>query len=138
MVDDFGIKYSGKENDLHLKAELETKYKVTIDWEGKLYIGIALKWDYEKGTVQLSRPWYVRVALHDFQQDKPKQPQESPYPWKQPVYVKTNHMLSEKLPAEELDENNQKILQKILGELLYYAGAIDPTILMAQNSLAMM
>ena len=43
-VDDFGVKYSGKEHALHLKAALETKYKVTTDWEGKLYIGIALKW----------------------------------------------------------------------------------------------
>ena len=30
VVDEFGVKYSGKEHTLHLKAELETKYKVTI------------------------------------------------------------------------------------------------------------
>ena len=71
-VDDFGVKYSGKEHNLHLKASLETKYKVTIDWEGNLYIGIALKWDYEKGKVQLSMPGYVRAALHAFQHEKPK------------------------------------------------------------------
>ena len=44
-------------------------------------------------------------------------------------------MLSEKTPAEELDENNQKILQKIVGKFLYYARAIDPTMLMELNSL---
>ena len=43
LVDDFGVKYSGKDHALHLKAELELKYKVTTDWEEKLYIGIALK-----------------------------------------------------------------------------------------------
>ena len=48
VVYDFGVKYSGKERALHLKAELDDKYKVTTDWKGKLYIGIALKWDYEK------------------------------------------------------------------------------------------
>ena len=36
---------------LRLKASLEDKYKVTTDWEGDLCIGIALKWDHEKGTV---------------------------------------------------------------------------------------
>ena len=36
VVDDFGVKYSGKDHALHLKAELETKYKVTIDWERNL------------------------------------------------------------------------------------------------------
>ena len=35
-----------------------------------------------------------------------------------------------------MDENNQKILQKIVGKLLYYARDIDPTILMVLNSLA--
>ena len=42
VVDDFGVEYPGKEHELHLKSTLETKYKVTTDWEGKLYIGIAL------------------------------------------------------------------------------------------------
>ena len=45
-------------------------------------------------------------------------------------------MLSEKAPAEELDEYKQKRLQKIVGKLLYYARSIDPTMLMALNSLA--
>ena len=45
-------------------------------------------------------------------------------------------MLSEKAPAEELVENNQKILQKVVGKSLYYARFIDPTMLMALNSLA--
>ena len=45
VVDDFGVKYLEKEHTLHLKAAIEDKYKVTTDWEGKFYIGIALKWD---------------------------------------------------------------------------------------------
>ena len=40
VVDDFGVKYSGKENAIYLKAALEDKYKVTTDWEVKLYIVI--------------------------------------------------------------------------------------------------
>ena len=44
-------------------------------------------------------------------------------------------MLPEKSPAEELDENNQKRIQKIVGKLLYYARAIDPTMLIELNSL---
>ena len=44
-------------------------------------------------------------------------------------------MLSEKAQAENLDDNNQKRLQKILGNFLYYARTIDHTILVALNSL---
>ena len=60
VVDDFGVKYLGKEHTLHLKSALEYKYKITKDWEGKLYIRIALNQDYEKGTVQLSMSGFIR------------------------------------------------------------------------------
>ena len=40
-----------------------------------------------------------------------------------------------KEPDEEMDENNQKKLQKIVGNLLYYARCINHTMLMALNSL---
>ena len=45
-------------------------------------------------------------------------------------------MIPEKAPVEELDEYNQKRLQKIVGKFLYYDKAIDPTMLMTINSLA--
>ena len=61
---------------------------------------------------------YVRSILHAYQHEKPKRPQDSPYPWTQSVYGKNNQMLSEKATAEELDEYNQKRLQKIVGD--YY------------------
>ena len=50
--------------------------------------------------------------------------------------MENNQMLSEKVPAKELDENNQKILQKIVGKFFYYTRAIDPTMLMELNLLA--
>ena len=72
VVDDFGVKYSVKKHDLHLKSALEDKYKVTTDWEVKLYTGISLRWEYEKVTVQISIPGYIYAALHLFQQQKQK------------------------------------------------------------------
>ena len=47
LVDDFGVKYVGKEHALHLKVALEDNYKVTTGWDGKQYIGITLDWDYK-------------------------------------------------------------------------------------------
>ena len=44
-------------------------------------------------------------------------------------------MLSEKAPAEELDEFNQKRLQKLVEKHLYYARAMETTMLIALNSL---
>jgi hypothetical protein len=47
VVDDFGVKYVGKENALHLKHVLEEHYQLTCDWDGHQYIGITLDWDYQ-------------------------------------------------------------------------------------------
>jgi hypothetical protein len=46
VVDDFGVKYVGKEHAEHLIKCLKEKYKLTKDWAGDLYCGIALKWNY--------------------------------------------------------------------------------------------
>ena len=64
VVNNFGVKYPGKEHALHLKSAPEDKYKVTTYWEVKQCIGISLQWDHEKGMIQLSMPGYVRASLH--------------------------------------------------------------------------
>jgi len=48
VVDDFGVKYVGKEHADHLISCLkEETYKLTEDWTGNLYCGISLRWDYK-------------------------------------------------------------------------------------------
>ena len=71
VVDNFGIKYVNKEDADHLLAALQEKYKVTMDWNGNLYCGITLLWNYIDRTVQLSMPGYIEAALLKFQHPKP-------------------------------------------------------------------
>ena len=40
IVDDFGVKYMGKEHADHLHKILADSYKITIDWRGEKYIGL--------------------------------------------------------------------------------------------------
>jgi len=63
FVNDFGVKYNSKEDALHLIQTLEKKYKITVDWEGALFLGIHLKWNCKKGEVEVSMPGYVWKAL---------------------------------------------------------------------------
>ena len=42
VVDDFGVKYVGKEHARHLVDALEEHYDISTDWEGKKYIGLTL------------------------------------------------------------------------------------------------
>ena len=65
-VDDFGVKYVGKEHTEHLLKVLQENYKVTSDWTGNRYIGIHMHWDYDNHKVHLFMPGYVKKALTIF------------------------------------------------------------------------
>ncbi|KAL7482246.1 hypothetical protein ACHAW6_007925 [Cyclotella cf. meneghiniana] len=80
VVDNFGIKYVGKEHPQHLLTVLQEQYKVATDWTGSRYIGITLAWDYPKCRVHLSMPGYVNKALRQFQHPKPTAPQHALFP----------------------------------------------------------
>ncbi len=71
VVNDFGIKYVGKENAEHLLATLREHYTISVDWTRSTYLGLKLDWDYEKGTVDLSMPGYIEKALQRFQHVPP-------------------------------------------------------------------
>jgi hypothetical protein len=53
VVDNFGVKYVGREHVDHLIAKVEQHYVFSKDWESKLYCSIHIQWDYEKRTVDL-------------------------------------------------------------------------------------
>ncbi len=63
IVDNFGVKFVGEEHTLQLKQTLKENYKVTLEWDGQRYIGIALDWDYKRRQVHLSMPGYIKKAL---------------------------------------------------------------------------
>jgi hypothetical protein len=45
-VDDFGIKYVGREHAKHLASILSEQYKYLHDWDGQWYLGMNINWDY--------------------------------------------------------------------------------------------
>ncbi len=79
-VDDFGIKYIGTENLQHLYDALQTEtYEIVEDWEGNLYCGITLEWNYTKQYVHLSMAAYVTKQLTQYGHIPPLKPQHCPY-----------------------------------------------------------
>ena len=60
IVDDFGVKYVGKEHIDYLLTSLRTHYsKVTVDWSGSLYAGITLEWNYKERWLDTCMPNYI-------------------------------------------------------------------------------
>ena len=114
VVNNFCIKYTDKLDAEHLLSTLRTMYTAATDWTGSLYCGLTIKWKYEKKHVNISMPGYVAAALHKF-----------------------------KHPAPNADDTTDKlapsavtIIQQIIGTLLYYSLAVDPTMLVALGTIA--
>ena len=134
VVDDFGVKYTRKEDAEHLEKILRNHYPMKSDWTGEYYLGMTLKWDYVERTVKLSMPGYVREALLQFQHTKTKNVY-APSPYTKPIYGKKQQMA----PVDDtppLDKKQQLLLQQICGKFLYYARAVDNTMMHALNDLA--
>jgi hypothetical protein len=62
VVDDFSVKYVGKQHADHLLNAICTKYQITCDWTGSLHCGITLKRNYDNGTVDLFMPGYISLC----------------------------------------------------------------------------
>ena len=78
-MDDFGVKYEGREHFEHLLAALEDNYTIKNDWEGTLYYGIELDWNYKEGWVNTKMSTYVSNQLTSYGHPHPKRSQQTPY-----------------------------------------------------------
>ena len=135
-VDDFGVKYVGKENALHLINALRQHYDVEEDWDGKLYCGISLTWDYERRHVDIAMPGYVDKLLARFEHTAPHKPQHSPHiaPTRKFGNDAQEPVEHDDLPILPPDRITR--IQQIIGTILYYARAVDLTTLVALSSIA--
>jgi hypothetical protein len=134
VVDNFGIKHVGDQHARHLIKALEDLCTVSSDWTGSLYCGLTLNWDYTNGTANLSMPDYVATALHKFQHPPPSRRQHAPHQWTRPVYGAHVQYAPEPNNKALLPATDIKRVQQVVETLLYYARAVDSTMLVALNA----
>jgi hypothetical protein len=136
VVDDFGVKYVGREHAEHLMACIKKNYNISSDWKGGAYCGFSLDWDYKKRTVDLSMPGYIKSALHKYQHAAPARPEHAPHTWNPPIYGAKTQFVNDKKSSPVLSDKDVNKLQQLTGTLLYYARAVDPTLIMPISVLA--
>jgi hypothetical protein len=136
VVDYFGIKYIGCDNAEHLMTSIKKNYAISSDWAGSAYFGLKLDWDYANGTFDLSRPGYIKAALHKYQHPAPIRPEYAPYQWNPPVYGAKTQYVEGREDSPALSPKYVTCLQQLGGILIYYARAVDPTWIMLVNILA--
>ncbi len=110
-------------------------YTLTEDWTGSLYCSITLKWDYVGCTVDILMPGYIKIKLQEYKHIMPKKLQMCPY---LPEPNKFGTEAQAPLPNDstpKLDKNGIKHVQTVVGSILYYAQAVDMTVLIALSSI---
>jgi hypothetical protein len=136
VVDDFGVKYTKLTDAQHLMSTLKQLYSVSEDWDGARYCGLTLDWDYANRTVDISIPGYIERALMRFEHPPPTRPQHSPHAWTKPTYGAAIQYAPIHDNSAALDAKDTKRVQEVLGTLLFYARAVDSTMLTAIGTLA--
>jgi hypothetical protein len=136
VVDDFGVKYVGEEHANHLVNAIKEHYDVTEDWEGKRYLGLTFDWDYTERKVHLSMPDYIPDALTRFNRERPKRKQNQPHAHTPPNYGAKQQFAKPDDTEPLLDAAGKKYVQQVLGTFLYYARAVDSTMLVALSAIA--
>ena len=136
-VDDFGVKYFDKNDVEHLITSLQPKYVVKADWTGNNFLGYSLDWQYDKGYVNLTMPKYIPNLLNKLQHIKPSIPQYSPHEFIPTKFSKKGdrQYLQQPDSTPHLNTEDTKWVQSAVGSLLYYARALDNTILPCLNQI---
>jgi hypothetical protein len=114
---------------------LQELYTVTTDWNATDYCGLSIPWDYPNKTVVISLPGYIDRALNRFQHQSPSRPQHSAHSWTPITYGSQPQLTSPADTSSPLDPVGTTRLQEIIDTLLYYARAVDSTMLVALGSL---
>ena len=109
-------------------------YEVSKDWKGKKYCGITLDWDYDRRKVHLSMPGYCREALILFRHERRKV-MDQPHEHAVPAYRAKMQYAKDAGSSAKLGPEGKLFVQQVTGIFLYYARAVDSTMLFALSAI---
>jgi hypothetical protein len=129
MVDNFAIKIMSENNAEHLIKALKKYCQITVDKEATKYIGLTVEWDYANGKVHIHIPGYLPKAMTRFKHETPNKIQNSPHRHTAIQYKAKTQFVADEEVSPPINKEKTKYIQAVAGTILYYARAVDPTIL---------
>lgn len=81
-------------------------------------------------------PEYIIKALQHFGHEPPPRPQNSPHPHIMPTFGAKAQYVEPEISSTPLDKEGQKFIQAVIGTLLHYSRAVDPTMLVTLYAIA--
>ncbi len=112
VVDDFGIKYVGKEHLDHLLRILKGYYKIEVDWQGELYCRIQLDWHYNERYVDISMQTYVSKQLVQYNHKPSTRHQACPYKPAPIKYEKNSNLITPEEESPSLNAADKNLSSK--------------------------
>ena len=138
-MDDFGIKYVGKQHALHLLKILEHNYEIKADWEGNKFAGIDLAWNYDeqhdKRTCHISMNGYIEKVLMKYGHSRPSKSHLSLHKHREVTYGSKEQLTPEEDKSPPLDKEGTKFIQGIVRTILYYSRVVDNKLLVSLSSI---
>ena len=135
VVDDFGVKYVNRDDVDHLLGVLREHYEIDTDESGSKYCGITLDWDYIGKKVHLSMPGYCDDALVRFGHVIRKRT-DQPHKHEVPVYGAKVQYAKNEDTSPPLSKEEKQFIQQVTGVFLFYARAVDSTMLVPLSAIA--
>jgi hypothetical protein len=123
------LQQAGKSYDLGFQY-----YFIAVDWTGSLFCRAKLTWDYINQMVNLHMPNYITKALLKYQHPAPLKPQHAPCKAAPIQFGALVQTVTTDITGP-LSKECIKCMQDIVGTLLYYGRAVDPTILLAISAI---
>ena len=137
VVDDFGIKYSSKDDLDHLVNCISRIWKVKVDLSGKKFLGMHLSWDYDSPVPNLTidAPTVVPAAIKRFCTNKRPKYARSPTCIKnpRPDKIPIGSIIRPPTPCPE----STQYVQEVCGTFSHYARIIDYSMLTAVNNISL-
>ena len=114
------IRYTDKKDAQHLIDHLNKQYTCTVDWDGAIFLGMHLEWDYINRTVTITMPGYVKKAIIRFEHIASFLHQYSPHPYTAPKYGAKVQYADIIAADPNLTPEQKKFVQQVVGVFLFY------------------
>jgi hypothetical protein len=136
VVDDFAVKFHTRDAADHLLSSIRQEYKIEADWDASTYLGMTITQDRVHHTISLSMPGYVAAAAKLFNVTKASRPTHTPLKYSPPFHFTSDPQLAVDDTSPPLAPVDVTFIQQVIGKFLYYARAVDSTMLCPLNKLA--
>ena len=137
VVDDFFVKYRARADAEPLLEALRARYTITQDESASKYLGLSLDWEKAINSMSISLPGYINDLIEriDWKSDAKAHAPACVAELNKKTYSRGPQM-TEVDSSEPLDEKDTLFVQTVIGALLYYSRAVDPTMITAVNHIA--